>query len=88
MSKDSLWGTARSNDSLIRPTDGPAPMLTRPASVTGKKNGVASAFARLVEEAYAWCGVEREEEQEEEPASLRYRLEGTVRSLRCRLAIG
>jgi pilus assembly protein CpaE len=60
----------------------------RPASMSGQKNGVASAFARLVEEAHAWCGVEREEKQEEEPASLRYRLEGTVRNLRCRLAIG
>jgi pilus assembly protein CpaE len=58
----------------------------RPASLTSK-NGVASAFARLAEEAYAWCGVEDEEKQEE-PASLKYRLGGTVRSLRCRLAIG
>jgi pilus assembly protein CpaE len=60
----------------------------RPASLPGKKNRVAPVFAQLVEDAHAWCGVEREEEQEEEPASLKHRFQGTVRSLRCRLAIG
>ena len=60
----------------------------RPASLTGQKNSVATAFARLVEEAHAWCGVEHEEHPEEAPASLKHRLEGTVRNLRCRLAIG
>ena len=60
----------------------------RPASLSGQKNRVASAFARLAEEAHAWCGVEREESGEEKPASLKERLEEAVRSLRCRLAIG
>jgi pilus assembly protein CpaE len=60
----------------------------RPVSLLGQKNRVASAFAQLAEEAHAWCGVEREEHREEEPTSLKQRLEGTVRNLRCRLAIG
>ena len=60
----------------------------RPASLPGKKNRVASVFTRLGEEAHAWCGVEDQENQDEEAAGRQGRLAGTLRNLRCRLATG
>ena len=64
----------------------------RPASVTGgAKCKVAPVFGDLAEQAHAWCGVERAENEEDAPAEdmkgrVQDRVQNLVKELRCRLA--